>query len=374
VRGRIAALVVAGAWALSALATPAAATTHWLCRPGINQAHCTPSLSTTVLSPSGAVLGTRNVKRDKDPQADCFYVYPTVSDQPAPQATFAIDPEEQSIVLYQAARYTQHCRLFAPVYRQLTLQGIGLGSGPTATPAMRNTAYADVRDAWRDYLKRFNHGRPVVLIGHSQGASMLRRLVSSEIDPQPKVRRLLVSAVLPGGNVLVRQGQDAGGDFRHIPACRSPRQFGCVIAYSTFDAPVPPNAIFGRTTVPGEEVLCTDPAALAGGSAPLHAILPTAPFAPGTTFGIAQPLIGIPPVSGIPTTWVSAPGSYDSACLTADGADVMQVSPLDGAPTLNPLPTAAWGLHLTDMNIALGDLVALVQRQFRAYEARHAAK
>ena len=32
-------------------------------------------------------------------------------------------------MLYQAARYTQHCRLFAPVYRQLTLQGIGLGGG-----------------------------------------------------------------------------------------------------------------------------------------------------------------------------------------------------------------------------------------------------
>jgi pimeloyl-ACP methyl ester carboxylesterase len=370
----LALLGAAGLVALLTFAVPAAARTHWLCRPGINKAHCTPSLSMTVISPSGAVVGTQNVKRDKDPEYDCFYVYPTVSDQPTQQANFAIDPEENSIVLYQAARYTQHCRLFAPVYRQLTIRGIAGGGGSATNTPAPPTVYTDVRDAWRDYLKRFNHGRPVVLLGHSQGTFLLRRLVSSEIDSRPRVRRLLVSALLPGGNVLVSQGQDDGGDFKHIPACRSPRQFGCVIAYSTFDGPVPPYSLFGRTGVAGDEVLCTDPAALAGGSAALKTILPTAPFAPGTTLGIAQTQIGIPPLDAIPATWVSAPAFYDSSCVDADGADVMQVSPLGGAPMLNPVPAATWGLHLTDVNIALGDLVPLVQRQFRAYEAKHAAK
>jgi hypothetical protein len=180
--------------------------------------------------------------------------------------------------------------------------------------------------------------------------------------------------VLLGGNVLVPQGQDVGGDFNHIPACRSPRQFGCVVAYSSFDGPVPPDSLFGRSNTPGDEVLCTDPAALVGGSAPLRTIAPTAPFAPGTTLGLAIPLIGIPPLNGYPATWVSAPYFYDSQCVAADGADVMQVSPLGGAPMLNAVPTAQWGLHLTDVDLALGDLVPLVQRQFRAYERKNAAK
>jgi hypothetical protein len=60
--------------------------------------------------------------------------------------------------------------------------------------------------------------------------------------------------------------------------------------------------------------------------------------------------------------------------VDADGADVLEVTPQNGAPALNAIPDATWGLHLTDANIALGDEVPLVQRQFRAWEAGHAAK
>jgi hypothetical protein len=41
-----------------------------------------------------------------------------------------------------------------------------------------------------------------------------------------------------------------------------------------------------------------------------------------------------------------------------------------GAPDLNALPDASWGLHLADANIALGDLVALVRRQIAAWVQR----
>jgi hypothetical protein len=372
-RERAVALVVVATTAALAAAAPASARTHWLCKPGTNASFCTPNLSTTVFSPTGEMLGVQNPKRDRNPKYDCFYVYPTVSDQKTQTANFDIDPEEKSIVLYQASRYTQHCRLFAPVYRQLTLQGIGLGGGSASNTPPPPFIYTDVRDAWRDYLKHFNDGRPVVLIGQSQGAIVLRRLISLEIDPKPKVRALLISALLMGGDVLVPQGRNVGGDFKRIPACRSPTQVACVVAFSTFNEQPPPTAIWGRTTQPGDEVLCTDPATLAGGSAPLTPIFPSAPFAPGTTLGVASQLVGIPRPD-VSTTWISAPNSYDSTCRDADGADVMLISPLNGAPVLTPIPDANWGLHLTDANVALGNNVALVQQQFRAYERKNAAK
>ncbi|MEA2457251.1 MAG: hypothetical protein QOC95_223, partial [Thermoleophilaceae bacterium] len=37
-----------------------------------------------------------------------------------------------SIALFQAARYSQTCRIFAPMYRQLTLSGIAPGAKVTA--------------------------------------------------------------------------------------------------------------------------------------------------------------------------------------------------------------------------------------------------
>ena len=82
----------------------------------------------------------------------------------------------------------------------------------------------------------------MVLVGHSQGTFVLRQLIREEIDPRRAMRRKLVSALLLGGNVLVKKGSDRGGDFEQVRACRAPRQLGCVIAFSGFNAPVPANA------------------------------------------------------------------------------------------------------------------------------------
>ena len=172
------------------------------------------------------------------------------------------------------------------------------------------------------------------------------------------------------------QGQDVGGDFNHIPACRSPRQFGCVVAYSSFDGPVPPDSLFGRSTTPGDEVLCTDPAALAGGDgAADRTIAPSAPVRPGDHARTRDHLIGIPPLNGYPTTWIVAPRTSTTASAwTPTGPTSCRSARWAARRCSTPCPTAQWGLHLTDVDLALGDLVRLVQRQFRAYERKNAAK
>ena len=220
--------------------------------------------------------------------------------------------------------------------------------------------------AWKTYLKTYNHGRGVVFIGHSQGSFELEQLLSRQVDDRPSVRKLLVSAIILGGNVTVKKGSDVGGTFEHIPACRSAKQLDCVVAFSTFDAPVPADSLFGRTPRPGLQVLCTDPAALAGGSAPLDAVIPSAPFAPGTIIGQATGLLGltVPPV---PTPWVEYPAAYRGTCSSAGGADVLQIQAENGAPTIHAVPTAGWGLHLVDAQIGLGNLVRMVGIQSARY-------
>jgi hypothetical protein len=83
-----------------------------------------------------------------------------------------------------------------------------------------------------DYLAHDNHGRPVTFIGHSQGAAMLIRLLHNVIDPSARLRHLMVSAIILGGNVQVASGETLGGTFSHISTCTSATQVGCVIAYS----------------------------------------------------------------------------------------------------------------------------------------------
>ena len=78
-------------------------------------------------------------------------------------------------------------------------------------------AYGDVLAAWKTYLRKYNQGRGVVLIGHSQGTFVLRELIHQVIDPKKKVRKRLVSAILLGGNVTVAAGQQDRGRLQEHP-------------------------------------------------------------------------------------------------------------------------------------------------------------
>jgi hypothetical protein len=358
-------------------ATGASAKTVWLCFPGHRPDPCTPGLSTTLYSPSYKKVGVRHPKQTAHPAVDCFYVYPTVSGQKTGNSNLQIDPEERSIALYQAARYSQYCRVFAPMYRQVTLAGIGApGTKPPKPPPNQAMGLQDVRNSFQTYLKKYNQGRGIVFIGHSQGSFVLRQLLAKDVDPKPAVRKLLVSAILMGGNVLVKKGKDIGGDFKHIPACHSPSQTGCVIAFSTFDQPVPTPSLFGRPSnvlgvkVPkGVQVLCSNPAALGGGSALVNTISPSKPFDPKSVLNAGILILGLPQPHP-PTVWVAQPGAYRARCSSANNANVLQISAVGGAKVPNPSPTPDWGLHLLDAQVALGNLVSDVSTEAAAFLRR----
>jgi hypothetical protein len=357
------AVLSAAAVAACLLAGPAAAKTVWLCRPGAATDPCRGSLDATRLGAGGSQKVERR-KNARNAPIDCFYVYPTVSEQKTINATRRIDPEQRAIALYQASRFSERCRVWAPMYRQLTL--VGIAGRTKIPPGAGAKAYGDVRSAWRDYLAHHNHGRGFVLIGHSQGSFVLRKLITDEIDKRPAVRRRLVSALLLGGNVTVRKGKDAGGDFRNVPACRSASQIGCVVAYSTYGETPPANSLFGRVANKRLQVLCTNPADLGGGTGALQPYLATSPF-PGTLGVGIQIMLGGVQLPQVSTAWLAPAGRYTARCSTAGGASFLRLSALDGAVQLHPSPDATWGLHLGDVNLALGNLTALVGRQAAAY-------
>jgi hypothetical protein len=257
------------------------------------------------------------------------------------------------------------------MYRQETLAGIGQGK-PTTKPNPK-LPVKDVTAALRAYLKRYNHGRPFVLIGHSQGSFVLRAVIAKVIDPSARLRKRMLSAILMGGNVLVKGNTGIGGDFQHIPACRSKTQLGCVIAFSTYDQPVPSDSLFGRppTAGGGAEVLCTNPASLSGGSGILDSISPSKPFDPKSILsaGIKALHINFP---SPPTVYWATRGAYSAKCVDSNGAHVLMISARHNAPLPDPSPTPEWGLHLLDANIALGNLIHIIKAESKSFQKQQA--
>jgi hypothetical protein len=325
------ALALAACDGTSSPATPdasadAGADTVWLCRPGLPSNPCALSLDTTVVSADGTTTVERAAPAVEAP-IDCFYVYPTISAQGTLNADLSVDPELVTIAEQQAARFSSVCRVFAPVYRQVTVSGL---ISPTVTAANFDLAYADVRRAWSEYL-----------------------------DGDAAARARIVSALLIGGDVGVPAGGDVGGDFANVPACRALDQTGCVVAYSAFTMTPPTGALFGRVEGAASRALCVNPAMPAGGAAPLRAVFHVRSM---ESQGVAVRV----PVA-LTTPWVTYPGLFRGACMAADGASWLQITESratgDTRPALADALGPAWGLHLLDVTLALGDMVELVRQQ-----------
>ncbi|MFP5218687.1 MAG: DUF3089 domain-containing protein [Actinomycetes bacterium] len=340
---------------------PVAAEPVWLCRPDSETSVCEDGLDAVAVTASGRAPDP--FEPAADPAVDCFYVYPTVSRAPGDSAPRESEPAVVATVRAQAALFGEVCRLFVPVYRQVTVEG--LSRGRFFAPELQERAYADVRDAWRTYLAAAEPDRGVVLIGHSQGAMVLARLLSKEVLPAPDVRDRVVSALLVGGNLTTAEGSDIVDRAGDLPVCEEVGQVRCVVAYSTFAERPPEDAFFGRT-VAGRSVVCTDPTRLSGGDGTLHPYFPTDRLGPDGGLSLA-----LPAPDG-QAGFVAYPGAGTAECRTEDGASWLHVTPVPGAPlpTADPRLASAWGLHAVDVTLALGDLVDVVRRQAETWEQR----
>jgi hypothetical protein len=338
----------------------------WLCRPGASDLCATPVVATIVQSDGSRAI--RVFRPNPSAPIDCFYVYPTVSEDPAGNSGMTAGPGEQRAVAQQFAAFASVCRPFAPIYRQVTIAGIEAVLRREPLPVDFKRPYEDVRAAWRHYLAHDNEGRRVVLIGHSQGARILARLIAHEIEGKPE-QRLLAGALVLGFDVEVPEGKDVGGTFKTIPLCRTAGQSGCVVAYETFPATAlpPEDSRFTHPETPGMEIACTDPAALAGGR--LDPILAT-----------QMNLLGKPPldpswaafVKPLDTPFVSLPGIASGHCVEGPKASYLSVSinappagsvwpaTLPGNLVVNGRLLKSWGWHLIDVNIAMGNLIDFV--------------
>jgi hypothetical protein len=348
------------------LGAPDPAGVTWLCRPGLAGDPCLYPEGATSVAADGTktVLPTEPASRSA---FDCFYVYPTVTASASTSNTgTAVSAAEEGAAVAQASRFSQVCRVWAPTYRQRTSASLAIGFGND--PQADLVSYNSLLAGWRDYLAHYNDGRPIIFIGHSQGAANVIRLLRSQVDDDSRLRARLVSAIILGGNVQVPVGKTVGGTFAHIPACTRDGQTGCVIAYSSFSTVPPADSLFGRPgqgvslqsgqkATRGQQVLCTNPAAL-GSEAPAS----LTPYFVSSASRTGEP-------------WVTYPGLYTGACESKGGATWLQITarPGDSRPVVMPTLGPTWGLHADDVNLTIGNLVSDVLAQEASYGAEHPA-
>ena len=349
---------------------------NWLCRPGLADDACAAELSATEVLPDGTRTVT-SLPAAVDAEIDCFYLYPTVDMDMAPDnKDFAAIDRELILdpLLGQAAPLRSVCNVFAPVYRQAS---IGSYLADPATIEQRlGLAFADVAAAFTHYLMVLDTGKPLVIAGHSQGAMMATLLIQTVIDADEALRDRLVAALLIGalGFYTVPEGALVGGSFQNVPLCSADEENGCVVTFNTFADGFAPSAMYGGVGAPpvaGTSVGCTHPGATAGGKVALRgAWLPTSGRQPSSELMLS---FGAAPID---TYFAVYRDFYAGECTpAANGNPYLKISvePAANDARTNPVPFDSpqlspdvLGLHLLDYAFLTEDLQNLIETKVTA--------
>jgi hypothetical protein len=222
----------------------------------------------------------------------------------------------------------------------------------------------------------------------------------------------MISAIVPGSNnIYVPKGGVVGGNLENIPACTRGNQLGCVMAWSLYlnraEAGLPANSSFGRLETgywvyPEDrpdsnsyEVLCVNPGLLSGnggvgasggvggngGNGGNGGLLSGNGDVGGYggfvgNGSVITPLANLPAFLGqtdAEDPWTEGQGLYRAECLSGEDSSWLDMSPVPGASAsildgVLPLINAnLGGLHTGDINLVLGDLIAVASRQGARY-------
>ena len=220
---------------------------NWMCHPVLKSTDIAREQKLTLIVKNPDMSTKDSINYTRDSLVDIFYMYPTI-DMHFEHGNTLMDsidiPTAQFVYREQVGIYAQFGRVFVPYYRQATI-GVFFTTNPLDTVQQRQNAeylalaYSDIDSAFSNYMKYYNNGRKIILIGHSQGADMERFLLRNRFDNNPLLQSQLVVAISGGEpNYTSTSGSRTGGSLQHIKTCPpqgSPQECGCVMNWRTWN-------------------------------------------------------------------------------------------------------------------------------------------
>jgi hypothetical protein len=349
-------IMFSGFVALIGASSAKADDTVWICKPGQSDDLCAGTIAGKTNPVPGQPSVPLEYTRPKNAPIDCFYLYPTQSEQSTPNSNLDKDPPIRRVVVQQARMFSSVCKVYAPMYHQVTYSGNQAAYNPDV-----ETAYQSAKAGFEDYLKNYNKGRGFIMIGHSQGSAMTGRLIDELVDTNADLRKRFVGAIAPGANIYVPKNKFVGGMYANVPACSEVGQYQCLIAYSTYKGDPGATPMFSslssgywiypeaRPDPTKYEAVCTNPAQLDGGDGTL---LPLANY---------DYLLSTP-AEETAAPWQSQPDYYKAACERSATSHWLNISRIDDSdPRLDLGQAVASGnnYHVPEVNLAEGNLLSI---------------
>lgn len=186
-------------------------------------------------NPSNLVPPNIDQSKDlADKPVDVFFIHPTGYFGPGGwnstmenhrSAALAVE----SMLALIASPFNGCCRIFAPHYREAHFFSFTADDRESGNQAL-DLAYEDVAHSFEHYIEHENNGRPIIIVGHSQGALLGKRLLQTYFDEKALANQLVAAYII--GYWL--QVERIDSDFEQLELCQSPSQTGCIVSYDTY--------------------------------------------------------------------------------------------------------------------------------------------
>ena len=287
--------------------------------------------------------------------AAVFFIHPT-SHFDRGQWNAALDDQQangraETFIRGLATPFGDAAEVWVPRYRQATF-GAFLSDKPEGVWALE-AAYGDVLAAFDRFAAEVDPRLPIVLVGHSQGAFHLMRLMRDRVAGRPLAARIAAAYVV-GWPVSLAHDLPAMG----LPACTAADQAGCVLSWQSFGEPAEPEMVLeAYARFPGLDgarrrgsaFLCVNP--ITGRPA---------------SSALAQANAGTLVPDMALSSAVLVPGMVGARC-GADG--FLMISP---SPSLGPLVMPGNNYHVYDIPLFWANTRADVARRVRIWHGGRA--
>ncbi|MBR5597669.1 MAG: DUF3089 domain-containing protein [Lachnospiraceae bacterium] len=174
------------------------------------------------------------IPRNPSKVADVIYIYPTVYGKSSKTQDDVADIDDASMrvsaqkcAAAQASVFGEKCNIYAPYYRQFTVDSL-LDLMDNNPEALYYIAAQDLYPMLDYYFENCNEGRPFLLAGHSQGSVWLTVILEDYMKEHPEYLKNMVASYVIGYSVT----KEYLAKNAHLKFAQKADDTGVIISYN----------------------------------------------------------------------------------------------------------------------------------------------
>ncbi len=173
---------------------------------------------------------------DSNKEVDTFFLYPSSYVSPKDNIKPFADIQDEKMIRIankcfdiQGSVFARDTNVYAPLYRQVDPKCGFKMLADGREDLVNEVLLRDAIDSFEYFLENYNKGKPFILAGHSQGTSLLMKLMSIYLGKHQELLEKMVASYMIGFSVT----EEYLSNNPHLKFANGAKDTGVIISWNT---------------------------------------------------------------------------------------------------------------------------------------------